>query len=65
MKKEQIIIEKEIIKEKKDKLNKNKKIMNKTIKNDKKSEKLWKYKRKNKIIRRIIKIYIKWTFAVL
>ena len=39
--------------------------MNKTNKKDKKSEKSWKYKGKSKIIRRIIKIYIKWTFAVL
>ena len=65
MKKEHIIVEKGIIKEKKDKLNKNKKIMNKTIKKDKKIEKLWKYERKSKIIGRIIKLYLKWTFAIL
>ena len=39
--------------------------MNKTNKKDKKSEKLWKYKRKSKIVGRIIKIYIKWTIAIL
>ena len=65
MKKEKIVVEKEIIKEKKDKLNKNKKIMNKKNKKDKKSEKLWKYKRKSEIIGRIIKIYLKWTIAIL
>ena len=39
--------------------------MNKMNKKDKKSEKLWKYKKKDKIIGRIIKIYLNLTIAIL